>query len=83
MVLNTTAHTNGQKAAPKLVCRKRVKLASTLQSSQNQAHRAGYLGPSAALSARIEHNSEHNFPAHTMLVLQNPQPRRNKKGGEV
>ena len=63
--------------------RKRVKLASTLRSSQNQAHRAGYLGPSAALSARIEHNSEHNFPAHTMLVLQNPQPRRNKKGGQV
>jgi hypothetical protein len=35
-------------------------LTTSVRSTQNQAHTAGHLGPSAALSARIEHNSEHN-----------------------
>jgi hypothetical protein len=54
------------------------KLQLTFRPTQNQAHRAGHLGPSAALSARIEHDSEHNFHARTILVLQHPQPRRTK-----
>jgi hypothetical protein len=49
------------------------KLEPTCRSSQNQSFRAGHLGPSAALSARIEHDSEHNFPLGTFL----PQPTRN------
>jgi hypothetical protein len=57
--------------------RKRVKLRTTPRSTTNQAHRAGHLGPSAALSACIEHNSEYNFSSSTFV----PQPRRNKKGG--
>src|SRR5439155_3950468 len=38
------------------------KLRPTLRLTTNQAHRAGPQWPSVALSARIEHNSEHNFP---------------------
>jgi len=59
--------------------RKRVKLRTTPRSTTNQAHRAGHLGPSAALSARIEHDSEHNFSSSTCV----PYPPRNKKGGDV
>jgi DNA-binding NarL/FixJ family response regulator len=43
--------------------RKRVKLATTPRSTQNQAYRAGGTRHSAALSALIEHDSEHNFSA--------------------
>jgi hypothetical protein len=41
---------------------------STLRSTTNQTHTAGHLGPSVALSALIEHDSEHNFSQST------PQP---------
>jgi hypothetical protein len=37
------------------------KLKPTLRTTQNQAHTAGHLGPNAALSSLIEHDSEHNF----------------------
>jgi hypothetical protein len=37
------------------------KLTPTCRSSQNQAFRTGLVGPNAALAARIEHDSEHNF----------------------
>jgi IS30 family transposase len=50
--------------------RKHVKLRTTHRSTTNQAHRAGHLGPSAALSACIERNSEHNFSSSTFV----PQP---------
>jgi DNA-binding NarL/FixJ family response regulator len=42
--------------------RKRVKLTATPRSTQNQAFIEGHLRPSAALLARIEHDSEHKFP---------------------
>ena len=61
----------------------RGSLTTSVRSTQNQAHTAGHLGLSAALAARIEHDFEHNFPVRTTLVLQNPQLRHSKKGGEV
>ena len=42
--------------------RKRVKLTAAPRSTQNQAFIEGHLRPSAALLARIEHDSEHKFP---------------------
>jgi DNA-binding CsgD family transcriptional regulator len=41
--------------------RKRVKLPTNLRSSVNQTLTRGIVGPSAALSALIEHDSEHKF----------------------
>lgn len=52
--------------------RKRVKLRTTPRSTTNQAHRAGHLGPSAVLSARIEHN----FSSSTLV----PQPPQQERG---
>jgi hypothetical protein len=40
------------------------KLKPTLRSTQNQAHRAGYLRSNAALSSLIEHHSEHKYSHH-------------------